>query len=122
MLQDLLRFARIFRHCIPLPPTFSMMAASLSHHVEGFEDDNLCAALQHWTSPGLRDCFVERVSLDDRVATGHAQLRASTDRAVACDGFGLTGGGIAAIDQRAPKLTEPARPRLHDCGLFRFTL
>src|SRR5258707_1029458 len=81
---------------------------SLLHHVEGFQDDNLCAALQTWAPLGRRDGLVERVSLDDRVATGHAQLRAITDCAIARDGFGLTGGGIAAIDERAPELTEPA--------------
>src|SRR5260370_41220323 len=100
----------------------SLRRCSLLHHVEGFQDDNLCAALQNWAPLGLRDCLVERVSLDDRVATDYAQLRAITDGAIARDGFGLTGGGIAAIYERAPELTEPARKRLHDCCLFRFTL
>ncbi len=90
----------------------------LLHYVEGFEDYNLCAALQNWAALGLRDCLVEGVCLDDRVATGHTQLRAITDCAIARDGFGLTGGGIAAIYERAPELTEPGRPRLHGSCLF----
>src|SRR5215470_706151 len=74
----------------PTPPILLLL-----HHVEGFQDDNFCAALQHWTPLGLVDGLLQRVSLDDRVATGHAQRRAITDGAIARDGFGLAGGGIA---------------------------
>jgi hypothetical protein len=57
----------------------SLRQCSRLHHVEGFQDDNLCTALQHRAPLGLRDGLVERVGLDDRIAAGHAQLRAITD-------------------------------------------
>jgi hypothetical protein len=40
----------------------------LLHDVEGFQDDNLCTALQHWAPLGLGDGLVKRVSFDNRVA------------------------------------------------------
>ena len=43
--QDEMKF--IPSTCLPL------------HYVEGFKDDDACAALQNWAAPGFRDCLIE---------------------------------------------------------------
>ena len=81
------------------------------HHVESFDDDHTCAALQNWAAFGHCDCFVKRVSFDNRVAAGHAQFRAFTDCTVARDGL-LAGGGIAAVYQCASEAGQTSSSRL----------
>jgi hypothetical protein len=58
---------------LPEPDESHPFDGSLLHHVEGFQDDNLRAALQYGAPLGLRDGLVKGVSFDDRVATGHTQ-------------------------------------------------
>jgi heme-degrading monooxygenase HmoA len=84
------------------------------HHVEGFENRDLCAARQHRAGLGEFSRLVERPRLEDRVPARHPVRRAIADRAAA--GYSLCHGceWIAGIDHGAgiiapEKLDEAVR-------------
>src|SRR5438874_6912036 len=58
------------------PPTRRPKNAGTLHHVEGFVDGNLRAALDHRTSPRQLRRGVQRLRLDDAVAGGTLTDRA----------------------------------------------
>src|SRR5258706_16074570 len=90
------------------------------HCREGFVYRDLATSQQNWATPGLLDCRIQRIRLDNGVPGGQRPCRAFADCSVACNSFCRRCKWIAPVYQVSPKFTEPGSPRLHDLCLFGF--
>src|SRR6185312_7182595 len=97
----------------PDRPDYPGRSGPPSHHVEGFVDGDLGAALDHRTSPGQLGRRLERRRLEDAVARRALADGTLGDAAVGLDLVYLSGEWIARVDDRRTQLREPRRPLLH---------
>src|SRR2546430_1901373 len=100
-------------------PTRRPKNAGKLHHVEGFVDGDLRAALDHRASLRQLRGLVQRRRLDDAVARGPLADRSLRDRAIGFQLVHRSGERIAWVDDRRAQLREPAGPLLHDARLLR---
>src|SRR2546421_9301150 len=89
------------------------------HHVEGFVDGHLRAALDHRAPLRKLRRRVERWGFDDAVTRRTLAHRPFRDRAVRFDLVDRARERVAWVDDRGTQLAEPRRPLLHHTRLLR---